>query len=750
MSTIKFAAVALLLSLAQEGQCKMNNQKREFIRRMKTSKNGPVHMSKPSLAKFLKKVSNKGNLKGSTLSPEEARFIAGTDEELELRLKYYNDYMKYKEAKDKQNRRFLDEDADDADADADEDADDVVADDVVDDAEAMENYGYDAGDLDCQNYTVYQQYEDYCQHIQEENKQRWWDYLNFWSKNNDEDNAEAYSGGDSSTYNMNTFSDLSLKYAGCSSMDSFVEGEDGLVANSVVQYRLCPAQSCTQGSWTGCNSEYGEYMMNLQDFLEIQAELVEDQFQSLCEYCEACTEYNESDYCEDDNCCSHTEDCGDYECACDEEKCTQEEEEYYENNAAPDYEDLFQCMEVTIQGNNYDGYYGDDDQAAENAQAERSCVIYKWFNIRTWWSNNYCDDGVYNDVDNDVDDEMAYYDMDADDYWRRGRRRQEQQQEQQQEQVECDDDVNCEQQQECDGEDCEYNSGWNTNWNWDQDSWGWGDWAKGWGNPSTMGNGAGYGTQNNRVFYGDTAYVGVHCNGQEIQVGLFSDDTCTTLLATEDDMDIANVTGYDFHTETISDFYVMDDCMECGGEMYNDKSNWWYIEKDKDEENDDDYDNQICSMMYESSAKCNGKLADDIQQRLTEYEGETLNEDITCSFIKAVVMGHIMDGFVLTEDNEEQNFLERLFWGNKNDPLYSGANQTTAEAVMTVTDNQITAGQLAALTVGSAGTAFMGAAALYLHQQIEAVGPEGLMANDLAESSLPYDEGTPSKTRQID
>jgi hypothetical protein len=72
-----------------------------------------------------------------------------------------------------------------------------------------------------------------------------------------------------------------------------------------------------------------------------------------------------------------------------------------------------------------------------------------------------------------------------------------------------------------------------------------------------------------RYGYSNNVYLGVHCNGMYMEVGIFSDDTCTTLLATEEQVDIAALTGLDYSTQDLEEFYIPQGCVDCGGDEYN-------------------------------------------------------------------------------------------------------------------------------------------------------------------------------------
>lgn len=190
-------------------------------------------------------------------------------------------------------------------------------------------------------------------------------------------------------------------------------------------------------------------MMTLQDFFDTQKNLIHAEFEMLCSYCNTCYEFNKSNYCQGGNCCSHTHDCGNFDTLCSDDGD--------DDNDAPDYEDLFECMEVGVKSS-----YLRQIEQTNNYQQKNS---------------NYKNNGG-----------SSYYDDDS-----------------------------------------------------------------------------------------EVAYVGVHCNGMNIEVGLFADDQCSFLIATEDQVDIAGLTGVDFSTQDIEDFYIPQGCLACGGDDYNVSSYYFYL-----------------------------------------------------------------------------------------------------------------------------------------------------------------------------
>ena len=105
-------------------------------------------------------------------------------------------------------------------------------------------------------------------------------------------------------------SEYSLKYAGCSSVATFSdemaqdeESKTVFMTNQFVVFRFCPTQTCSGTSVYGCMQDYGEYMLPIDQWLEIIAEYREEEYERYCEYCADCQEeqeyYQEQDREED-------------------------------------------------------------------------------------------------------------------------------------------------------------------------------------------------------------------------------------------------------------------------------------------------------------------------------------------------------------------------------------------------------------------------------------------------------------------
>eukprot|EP00538_Stauroneis_constricta_P009096 CAMPEP_0119570598 /NCGR_PEP_ID=MMETSP1352-20130426/43693_1 /TAXON_ID=265584 /ORGANISM="Stauroneis constricta, Strain CCMP1120" /LENGTH=404 /DNA_ID=CAMNT_0007620267 /DNA_START=48 /DNA_END=1262 /DNA_ORIENTATION=+ len=83
--------------------------------------------------------------------------------------------------------------------------------------------------------------------------------------------------------------DFSIKFQGCHAISQWNEEADGeedvrIQTKRLVRFRLCPTNSCSIENAGGCNSGYGDYIIDMQTFLESYFEAMEDYNDYLCEY----------------------------------------------------------------------------------------------------------------------------------------------------------------------------------------------------------------------------------------------------------------------------------------------------------------------------------------------------------------------------------------------------------------------------------------------------------------------------------
>jgi hypothetical protein len=88
-------------------------------------------------------------------------------------------------------------------------------------------------------------------------------------------------------------SDFSIKFQGCHHVsqwngDANNDGNDGeefkIQTKRLVRFRLCPTDSCSTSSGGGCTSGYGDYIIDMNLFLESYYDAAEEANQYRCEY----------------------------------------------------------------------------------------------------------------------------------------------------------------------------------------------------------------------------------------------------------------------------------------------------------------------------------------------------------------------------------------------------------------------------------------------------------------------------------
>jgi len=99
--------------------------------------------------------------------------------------------------------------------------------------------------------------------------------------------------------------DYSIKFQGCHHISQWNEEandeEDVRIATKrLVRFRLCPSDSCTLQNAGGCSSGYGDYVIDMNVFLEAYVNSIEEYNEARCEYLEntcGCGNDDNEDYC---------------------------------------------------------------------------------------------------------------------------------------------------------------------------------------------------------------------------------------------------------------------------------------------------------------------------------------------------------------------------------------------------------------------------------------------------------------------
>ena len=113
-------------------------------------------------------------------------------------------------------------------------------------------------------------------------------------QNGDENDNDQY------TMNKLDLENYALKYAGCQNIktwsDNMAQDEDSdtvFATERFVIFRMCPADHCNTHNSRGCNSNYGEYMISMEDYLAIMAEYHYARYHEYCATCKACMTYED-------------------------------------------------------------------------------------------------------------------------------------------------------------------------------------------------------------------------------------------------------------------------------------------------------------------------------------------------------------------------------------------------------------------------------------------------------------------------
>lgn len=122
---------------------------------------------------------------------------------------------------------------------------------------------------------------------------------------NNNRNSGSSSSSSSSTYKGLDLSAFAFKYVGCQNIhtwsDTAASNSDysPLAMDRFVLFRLCPKNTCSDYNRWGCNSEYGEYMLPMEEYLEIFLNYHLAQMGTFCQVCSECM-YEENNYSSDD------------------------------------------------------------------------------------------------------------------------------------------------------------------------------------------------------------------------------------------------------------------------------------------------------------------------------------------------------------------------------------------------------------------------------------------------------------------
>jgi hypothetical protein len=167
-------------------------------------------------------------------------------------------------------------------------------------------------------------------------------------------------------------SNYDIKYQGCHHIKQWnaeADGEDDvrILTKRLVRFRLCPSGSCSDTSGGGCNNGYGDYIIDMDTFVEAFVEAKRQDSEAACEY-----QLNYVCDCEDDDGKSDDfdRDFCEYDCYVDAGMTECAEQNPYVDDAAQEEEQemdqFFECQQLEWNEDNQYNYnqnqQGDDGE----------------------------------------------------------------------------------------------------------------------------------------------------------------------------------------------------------------------------------------------------------------------------------------------------------------------------------------------------------------------------------------------------
>lgn len=157
------------------------------------------------------------------------------------------------------------------------------------------------------------------------------------------------SNKDDDYFNSNdiAFDGYSLKYATCQKVQRFSSnavkrGEySSMVTDDIVILRLCPNQSCSESSRYGCSSGYGEYAIDVTDYMTIMMKYHADKQSSFCNFCDSCDFQNDDggyNAYSSNTCQNYADEC--------QETCFSDDDAYYGDSNYMKYAQYLSCEKV--------------------------------------------------------------------------------------------------------------------------------------------------------------------------------------------------------------------------------------------------------------------------------------------------------------------------------------------------------------------------------------------------------------------
>jgi len=113
-------------------------------------------------------------------------------------------------------------------------------------------------------------------------------------------------------YDITWLTGYDLKFQGCyetSAWNAEGDGDEGdvkVMTKRLVRYRLCPSGYCSDSSTVGCSSGYGDYLVDLNQFLDTWTEAKMEKEEYECEMAREACGCGENDADDDEDACEYT------------------------------------------------------------------------------------------------------------------------------------------------------------------------------------------------------------------------------------------------------------------------------------------------------------------------------------------------------------------------------------------------------------------------------------------------------------
>mmetsp|Transcript_5717 Transcript_5717/g.9021 ORF Transcript_5717/g.9021 Transcript_5717/m.9021 type:complete len:382 (+) Transcript_5717:126-1271(+) len=107
------------------------------------------------------------------------------------------------------------------------------------------------------------------------------------NNNNNNKNGNQYQGNyqeiDWDNIDTSYLAGYSIKFQGCHHVQQWNENADGeddikIMTQRLVRFRLCPQGSCSAGATFGCDSNYGDYVVDMETFVGAYLDQMQDQY----------------------------------------------------------------------------------------------------------------------------------------------------------------------------------------------------------------------------------------------------------------------------------------------------------------------------------------------------------------------------------------------------------------------------------------------------------------------------------------